>query len=194
MKPCMVCHIFRAEIFCTRRVVAQWPSLQRKQALALREMARLILDAHKSSKTSMSLFLFCLPLFSRRVPRQSRGKTPLCPCVDFTHLVTAICNNARWLPPFDTRWAMIWAKTRHWERSAHLQRCTPRLWRGWKGPLGATGVAMARAPKTHRGTPSALVSVVHSSFIGRVTGDSSLMENGEVLRNWELGRSAADHS
>ena len=24
--------------------------------------------------------------------------------------------------------------------------CTPRLWRGWKGPLGATGVAMARAP------------------------------------------------
>ena len=45
-----------AYIFCTGRVVAQWPSLQRKQALALREMARLILDAHKSSKTSMSLF------------------------------------------------------------------------------------------------------------------------------------------
>ena len=41
MKPCMVCHIFRAEIFCTGRVVAQWPSLQRKQALALREMANL---------------------------------------------------------------------------------------------------------------------------------------------------------
>ena len=58
MKPCMVCHIFRAEIFCTGRVVAQWPSLQRKQALALREMARLILDAHQSSKTSMSFF-FC---------------------------------------------------------------------------------------------------------------------------------------
>ena len=77
---------------------------------------------------------------------------------------------------------MFWAKTRHWERSAHLQRCTPRLWRGWKGPLGATGVAMARAPKTHRGTPSALVSVVHSSFIGRVTGDSKRSNGSQHAR------------
>jgi len=44
----MVCHILRAEIFCTGRVVAQRPSLQRKQALALREMARMLLDAHQN--------------------------------------------------------------------------------------------------------------------------------------------------
>ena len=40
-----------AYTFCTGRVVAQRPSLQRKQALALREMARMLSDAHQNSKT-----------------------------------------------------------------------------------------------------------------------------------------------
>ena len=41
------------------------------------------------------VFHFYLPLFSGRIPRQSRGKAPPCPCVDFTRRrVTTICSNA----------------------------------------------------------------------------------------------------
>ena len=65
-----------AYIFCTGRVVAQRPSLQRKQALALREMARMLSDAHQNSNTSMSFFCVASLCFLGGFPGNREVKRP----------------------------------------------------------------------------------------------------------------------